>query len=455
MNPVGINGAVLGFAIVTALVAGLGFGLAPAWQGSRIDLLDTLKEGGHQHSAGGHRWRQGLVALEVALALVLAINTGLLVKSIYQLYSAELGYRTADVLTANLSLPRRYGTPAQQRDFASRWLESLQALPGVKSAAITDVPPLAASYQMIIASTIRGGTGNTNASVNSAPPTMAVASASPDFFKATGIALRQGRFFTDADTADAPAVAVVNETFLKQFYPQGFTLGAEVNVPPGAGGGGHGAPTTAAIVGVIADVRPRGLESSAQATAYFPLAQQPRARLSAVLQFTGDSATLARAITAATHKLDSDLALDAPSTLEQQIARQTAPRRVTLMLTGAFAATAVILAALGIFGVMTYTVTQRRQEIGVRMALGADSSTILRWILRYGALAIGVGLVVGLALTAVTSRLLQSLLTGVTALDPMAIAGGVAALAIIGLIACILPAYRATRINPVEALRSE
>ena len=455
INPVNVNPAVLGFAILLAVVAGLGFGLAPAWAGSRIDLLETLKEGGHQSSPAGHRWRQALVALEVALALVLAINTGLLVKSIYQLYSTELGYRTSDVLTANLALPRRYATPAQQRDFAARWLEALAALPGVKAAALTDAPPLTAYQQVMLTATVQGGTGNANASANAAPQTMSVAIASPNFFRAAGIALRQGRYFTDQDSPEAPAVALVNEAFVKQYYPQGITLGAQISAPQ-APGSGHGtAPSTAAVVGVVADIRPRGFESSAQPLAYFPLAQQPRARLSAVLQFEGDAATLARAVTTATHKVDADLALDQPSTLEQQIARQTAPRRVTLILTGAFAATAVVLAALGIFGVMSYTVTQRTPEIGLRMALGADAGNILRWMLRYGGLAIGAGLAAGLGLTFATSKLLTSLLTGVTALDPAVIAAGVVGLALIGLVACLLPALRATRVNPVDALRTE
>ena len=454
VSPVAVNLPVLGFAVLLALVAGLGFGLAPAWQGSRVDLTETLKEGGHQSSPASHRWRQALVAFEVALALVLAVNTGLLVKSIYKLYATELGYRTSDVLTANLSLPRRYSVPAQQRAFAQRWLEALRTLPGVKIAALTDLPPLSPYNQMVIAANVgAGSSGNTNASVNSAPPTMAVANASPEFFRATGIALRQGRTFTDSDGLEAPNVAIVNESFLRAFYPQGFTLGTPVALP--FPDDGHGAPPTAAIVGVVADVKPRGFDDKAQPLAYFPVAQQPRARLSAVLYFEGDAATLSRAVTAATHKIDGGLALDAPQTLEQQIAKQTAPRRLTLALTGAFAAVAVLLAALGIFGVMSYTVTQRTQEIGVRMALGADGGTILRWIMRYGGVAIGAGLVVGLILTFATGRLLTTFLVGVTALDPAVLVLGVLGLAVVGLLACFLPALRATRVNPVEALRNE
>ena len=451
INPVGVSLPVLGFAVVLALAAGLGFGLAPAWQGSRIDLLDTLKDGGHQSSPSGHRWRQGLVALEVALALVLTVNTGLLVKSIYRLYSAELGYRTADVMTANLSLPRRYGTDVQQRDFANRWLTALAALPGVKQAALTDSPPLSPYTQMFLA--VTQGSSQANASQGSAPPTMSVASITADYFRATGIALKQGRFFSDQDGADAPAVAVVNEEFVRTFYPNGLTLGAQVNLP--ATGAMHGLPASAAIVGVVANTRPRGFDSTPQPLAYFPLVQQPRTRLTAVLQFAGDATALARAVTLATYKVDADLAVDTPMTLEQQLSRQTAPRRVTLMLTGAFAATAVLLAALGIFGVMSYTVTQRTQEIGVRMALGANSKMILTWIMRYGGLAIGGGLLAGLALVFATGKLLASVLHDVTTGDPFILLAGVLILALAGFAACLLPALRATRVNPVNALRSE
>lgn len=448
VNPIGVDFTMLGYALLVAIAAGVGFGLAPAWQASRVDLLETLKEGGHQASAGGSRWRQGLVAFEVALALVLAVNTGLLVKSIHQLYSTELGYRTEDVMTANLSLPRRYASPAQQRDFAQRWLETIRALPGVKSAAIADTAPLSPFTQVFSAS-IRGGTGGANRSVNALPPTMQIASVTPDYFATAGIALKSGRFFTEADGDGAPIVALVNEEFIKQNFPDGLREGATVIAPI------SGSPQQATIVGVVADVRARGLDSQPSALAYFPLAQVPRQRLSAIVQFAGDSATLARGLTQATHKVDADLALDTPSTLAQQIARQTAPRRVTLTLTGAFAFTAVSLAALGIFGVMSYTVTQRTQEIGVRMALGAEGTTILRWILGYGGAAVAIGLIAGLALTLGTSQLLRSTLTGVTELDPTVTALGMAALALVGLAACLVPAWRATRINPVEALRND
>lgn len=455
LNPIGLNLPVAGFAATLAVGTGLAFGLAPAWQAARADLLEPLKDGGAQTSAAGHRGRQVLVALELALALVLAVNTALLARSLQKLYANELGHRTEDVLTANLALPARYRTPAQQRDFAARWLEVLRTLPGVKTAALTDVPPLSPYQQMVLSISADSRGGRQNASVSSAPPTMAVGAATPDFFAATGIALRQGRLFTDTDGPEAPAVAVVNETFIKTFHPSGFTPGATVALPFQAAGPRTGPPPSARIVGVVADTRPRGFESQPQPMAWFPLAQQPRARLAAVLHFDGDAAALARAVTAATHKVDADLALDQPATLEDQLARQTAPRRITLMLTATFAGAAVLLAVIGLFGVMSYTVTLRTGEIGVRMALGAGPGTILRWILRHGLIAMATGLGIGVALTFATSKLLQAHLPGVTAIDPLVFSGVAALLALAGLAACSWPAWRATRINPVEALRSE
>lgn len=443
INPVGVSLPVLGFALGLAALAGLGFGLAPAWQGSRVDLLETLKEGGLASLSGGQRWRQGLVALEIALALVLAVNTGLLARSIYQLYSAELGFRTSDVLTADLALPRRYRSANELRDFADRWLVLLRTLPGVKSAAVTDSPPLSGFNQVMLVSRARD-----NASASTAPAHVTFGSVSPDFFPATGIALRAGRTFTDQDGANAPVVAIVNEEYARAFLPNGFSPGATVDLP-------RDTEAKATIVGVVANTRTRGFESTPIPTVYFPISQQPRPRVSAVLQFEGDAAALSRALAAATHKLDAELALDNPATLESRLARQTAPRRVTLLLTGIFAITAVGLAALGIFGTMSYTVTQRTQEIGVRMALGAAPTSILRWIFRTGLRAIGLGLAAGLALTFATQRLLQSTLTGVAGLESWIVVAATALLLLVGLAACLLPAWRATRVNPVEALRAE
>jgi len=452
MAPVEINSTVLGFGVLLSVAAGLLFGLAPAFQAGRIDLLESLKEGGHQGTRTAHRWRQALVAVEVTLALMLAINTGLLAKSIYTLSNVDPGFRTDDVMTASLSLPRRYGTDVQQRDFAARWLEAIRGLPGVKAAALADMQPLTPYNQvMMIADSRAAGTGQ-DASIDSAPRRLAINTVTPDYFRALGIPLKEGRLLAESDTDDAPDVAVVNETFIKQYFPNGAAVGTTIDLPFG----GHmRAEETqgATIVGIVGDVRPGGLNAKAEPLAYFPIAQQGRSRMTAVVQFSGSSAAFGRSLAQTVHKIDPGLAVATPATLADQIARQTAPRRVTFLLTGAFALTAIVLAALGIFGVMSYTVVQRTQEIGVRMALGADGRMILRWIMAYGGMAIGLGLLAGIALTFTTSRVLSSLLAGVDSLDPFVIAAAAGVLALTGALACLLPALRATRVSPVEALR--
>lgn len=453
INPVGLNGPVLAFAFGIATVAGLGFGCGPAWRGSRVDLLDTLRDGGVNVAGGSSRWRHGLVALEMALALVLAVNTGLLLRSLLTLYRQPLGFRTEDVMTAHLALPRPYATAAQQRDFASRWVAALRGLPGVSSVALADAPPLS-QYSQIAVTVTSGSSTSATGTAGRPPPTMAVASVSADFFTTAGIPLRSGRWFSDADGPDQPAVALVNEAFVKEYYPEGLPTGAQINIPASPQAGpSHGAPATATVVGVVGDIRARNLETAPQASAYFPFLQQPRPRLSAVIRFTGDAASLSQAITTTTHKLDANLALDAPTTLAEQLSRQTAPRRVTLVLTGAFAGAAILLAILGLIAVSTYTVAQRTREIGVRLALGAQQRTVVGLILRSAAGSLLLGLVVGVGLTFATSRLMHAWLTGVTTLEPAVVVGAALGLALLGLLACAVPAFRVTRINPVTALR--
>jgi putative ABC transport system permease protein len=452
VSPVEIDGTVLGFAIALSVATGLLFGIAPAVRARRIDLLESLKEGGHQSTRSGHRLRQGLVAAEVTLAVMLAINTGLLARSVYELSSHDPGFRTDDVMTASLTLPRRYGTPAQQREFGARWLDALRALPGVKAAGLSDMPPLTPYNQVMMTADSRVTTGNTDASVGAMPRRVAISTVSSDYFRALGIPLREGRLIAENDIDDAPNVAVVNEAYVKANFPTGTPIGTSIDLPF-AGHGTAESTQGATIIGVVADVRPGGLDSKSQPLAYFPAAQHPRPRMTAVVWFTGSASELVRAMEQTVHRVDPSLALASPATLAAQIARQTAPRRITFLLTGAFALTAVVLAALGIFGVMSYTVAQRTQEIGVRMALGADGGMILRWVMGYGGAAIGVGLLAGIALTMSTGRVLRSFMSGIDALDPVVILAASAVLAFTGAAACLLPALRATRVSPVEALR--
>lgn len=355
-------------------------------------------------------------------------------------------------MTAGLSLPRRYADANQRRDFADRWLENLRAVPGVKTAALADMPPLSPYNQVMMIADFRATAGNTDASVTDAPRRMAVMTASTDYFRTLGIPLREGRLFTDGDTTGTPNVAIINEAFAKAHFPDGSAIGSTVDLPFG----GHMETQErqgATIVGIVGDVRPGGLDARSQPIAYYPIGQHPRPRLTAIVRFEGSGSPIAQGMTQALHRVDPTLAVASPETLAGQIARQSAPRRVTLLLTGAFALTAVVLAALGIFGVMSYTVAQRTQEIGVRMALGADRAKILRLVLRFAAFAIGSGVVAGVLLTLATGRLLRSFMAGVESADPLVFFVAAALLAATGIAACLGPAVRATRVSPVEALR--
>jgi hypothetical protein len=295
-------------------------------------------------------------------------------------------------------------------------------------------------------------TGNTDASVDAAPRRVAISTVSPDYFRALGIPLMEGRLLAESDVDGAPNVAVVNEAYVKANFPTGTVIGSSIDLPFG----GHmdaAERQGATIVGVVGDVRPGGIEATSQPLAYYPVSQHPRPRYTAVVRFAGSSGDTSRGITQAAHRADPGLAIATPATIADQIARQNAPRRVTFLLTGAFAFTAVFLAAIGIFGVMSYTVAQRTQEIGVRMALGADGSRILRWIMSYGGIAIGGGLFAGVVLAVSLGKVLTSLLSDIASLDPAVVVGAVLFLAMTGAAACLVPAMRATRVNPVEALR--
>ena len=452
MSPVSVDAPVLGFAIALSTVAGLFFGAVPALRARRVDLLESLKKGGHLGSRSGHRLRQWLVAAEVTLAVMLAINTGMLAKSVYQLSSNDPGFRTEDVLTASISLPRRYSTPAQQREFAERWLDNIRRLPGVREAAVSDLPPLTPYNQVMMIADSRVTTGNIDASVDVPPRRVAITTVSPGYFRALGIPLIEGRLLSDSDTDEAPNVAVVNEAYVKANFPTGTAIGSQVDLPF-AGHIDSEARQGATIVGVVGDVRPGGIEATSQPLAYYPVAQHPRPSYTAVVHFDGSAADISHGVTQAAHRTDPGLAIATPSTIAGQIAIQNAPRRVTFLLTGAFALTAIVLAALGIFGLMSYTVAQRTQEIGVRMALGADGGRILRWIMSYGGIAIGAGLLAGVALTFSIGKVLASLVSEIASLDAAVVTGAVLFLALTGMSACLVPALRATRVDPVEALR--
>jgi putative ABC transport system permease protein len=456
--PLEISLPVLGFALLLAAGTGLVFGLIPAWQMRRLAPQDALHTGGRAGLAtpARGRWRAACVAFEVALALALVADAGLLLKSFLKLRSEDLGFRT-DAL--NVTLPTgenlrpdqlRMLDPATQaringrlRDFTERYRAALATVPGVRQAAIASSTPFA-EYATMIMTDIDG---YTPASDTPEPP-FAAASVSPDYFSVLGIALRDGRLFTTDDGDGAPEVAIVNESFVRRFFPGQSVIGRRMVSPVHA-------PNKVTIVGVVADVRRNAQDRTPQAQAYFPLAQWPQARLTALLAFDGDSSSVGRAALEALRKLHPELPFDTPLTLGERLDRMLAPRKLVMNLLLGFAATAVALAALGIFGVMAYAVAQRTHEFGVRMALGADRARILRHVLAQAGTAIGLGVAGGLALGLASSKLLESALFAVARYDPLILFTAGATLAMVGLAASLVPALRASRVNPVDALRAE
>jgi len=456
--PIEVNLTVAGFTLLVAALTGLMFGLAPALLVRRLAPQDALHTGGRTGTgaAGRTRWRQACVAIEIALALALVADAGLLLKSHLKLRAVDLGFRTG-ALTATLPTDENVRPGSMQmmdraaqarlhsrmRDLAGRYQETLAAVPGVKAVAIADRAPLS-EFAVMFMTNIEGYTP----SGDGPEPPLSASSVGAEYFNVLGITPREGRLFTEADGDGAPLVVVVNEAFVKRYFPGQSVVGRRLASPAKPG-------EFATIVGVVADVRRSAMDNDPQAQVYFPFAQYPQVRLAALISYAGDPATVAAAAVESLRKLRPDLAFDVPITLDERIDRNLAPRKLVMNLLLGFAGAAVVLAALGIFGLMAYAVAQRTHEFGVRMALGADRARILGHVLRGAGLSIGIGVLGGLALGFFSSKLLEATLFAVARYDPGIFLAASAALAVIGLAASLVPALRASRVNPVEALRAD
>ncbi|HEX6183709.1 MAG TPA: ABC transporter permease [Pyrinomonadaceae bacterium] len=448
--------SVLCFTLGVSLVAGVAFGLAPALQASRIDLNDALKQAGGRGGAGaGRRLRGAFVVSQVALSLVLLVGAGLLFRTLHRLRDQYAELRPESVLTAmTLLAGNRYGEPARRADFYDRVLERVRALPGVEAAAYTTAVPLTrkgGSNGLSLEGRDNGPGATWNANHRQV---------SPGFFRAMGLALREGRDFDERDDAGSTAVAAVNETMARSYWPGESALGKRFKT---------GAPDSKepwlTIVGVVADVRQMGADVPVKAEMYVPIRQAAPFWKSApysfftprdiVIRASVPPASLAPAVRAAVGEIDPNQPVAGVRTMDEVLGRETAQRRVGLTLLAAFAGLALLLSALGIYGVLAFFVVQHTPEIGVRVALGARPSDVLRLVVGRGmklALAgVGVGLVGALALT----RLMKSLLFGVSAADPLTFVGVALLLAAVALLACLVPARRATKVDPMVALRYE
>jgi putative ABC transport system permease protein len=448
VSEINLDGRVLIFAVVISLLTGLIFGLAPALQASKLNLNESLKEGGRGSSEGFHRnrIRSLLVVSELALALVLLIGAGLLIKSFIRLQSVNPGFNSENVLTEQLSLPyNRYRTRQSRVAFFDQLMSRLESLPGVQSAGLTLNLPLngggvSAWHGVVLEGrpiTLEETTQTENRII------------SPSYFRTMGIRLLQGREFTAQDNRqDAPPVVIVSDTLASRFWPGEDPVGKRIQF-------GHDESFAREVVGVVGDIKRFGLESSDDWATYIPYAQQPWTNMVIVARAASDPASLAGAIKGAVQAVDKDQPIHNIKTLDTVIANSTSQRRFNLLLLGAFASVALVLAAVGIYGVMSYSVTQRRHEIGIRMALGATSMDVLKLVVGQGLMLALIGVSIGVGAAFAVTQVLESFLYGVSATDPLTFAGTALLLAAVAVMASFIPARRATKVDPCVALRYE
>ncbi len=452
LGEAGIDGTVLAFALAASVGAGVLFGTVPALQASRFDLVRALNEGASQMGGGfrfrrGNRTRSVLVVAEVALALMLLVGAALLVRSFVTLATVDPGFDPARVLTAELNLPRsQYSDTTAASALFDQVLARTIARPGVEAVGLVSSLPLTRGESLIAFRTQGQAAPTSRDEMTAARPQLV----SPGYLDAMGLRLVAGRFVTDRDTESSPRVVVVNEAFASAYFPGEDVVGQRLNL-------GRGEPTE--IVGVVGDVHHRGLDSRPQPELYFSYRQSLLGRgvprVSIVVRTTGDPRVLGPFLRQDILDLNPYLPIDNVMTMEARLASSVAQPRFYALVLGVFAASALALAMVGIYGVLAYTVSQRSREIGLRMALGADSGRIRNLVVRQGALLVGMGVALGLAGALVTTRALQSLLFGVTPLDVPTLIAVPVLLITVAIAACYLPARRASRVAPMDALRCE
>ncbi len=446
MTTVNIDKRVLGFALAISFLTSLIFGLLPAWESSRPKTNEALKEGSRGTTGGrSHRALNWFVVAQVALSLMLLIGSGLMIKSLKRLQSVDPGFDSANVLTVAVSLPRANYPEAQKKmDFFQKLLARVRHLPGVNTAGVGSGPPftgIPAATDFIIE-------GRPDVSPTDRPVTD-VRVIDQDYFRTLAIPLRKGRNFTDREVEKESHVVIINEALARQNFPNEDPLGKRLTIDM------KEKNEPCEIVGVVGDVKSKALDQPTRSMVYWPQAELPNMPLTLVIKTSADPVAMSGAIQREVLALDKDQPISEVHSMQSLMADSISRSRFATLLLSIFAAVAFVLASVGIYGVMSYSVTQRTNEIGIRIALGASGNNVVALVLKRGLILAGSGVLLGLIGSLALTRLLTNLLFGVSATDPATFAVVSISLTIVALFATYLPARRATKVDPLEALRYE
>ena len=439
---------VLVFTLGLSLITGLLMGLYPAWQSSHADLVDGLKEGGRgtSGSRGQHRFRRGLVTAQVGLSVVLLAGAAMLVSSFVRLSRQEAGFRSERVWTGGIGLPpAQYPDPASRRRFAEQLQAELQTAPGVQAVSIADAVPLSGNSSSSPYARVDGNP----VPVNQRPLGL-TRSISPGYFRTLGIPLLSGRDFTEQDKLDQPLVVILSNSTAKKLFPNENPIGHQMLFGTDNGNG-----LQAEVVGIVGDVRSQQLAKANDVEFYRPWPQRSAPFLNVLVRSATKPEATAGIVRAALNRIDNGLPILQPSTLGAIVTQSLGQERLTVALLGVFAGIALLLAIVGIYGAVAYTVEQRTGEIGVRMALGAQTTDVLGLVVRQGMNPVILGLIIGLAGTFAVGRLLAAQLYQISPHNPLLLGATAIVLAFAALLACLIPARRATLVDPIEALRTE
>ncbi|HET7622584.1 MAG TPA: ABC transporter permease [Gemmatimonadaceae bacterium] len=455
LDEISIDGRVLIFAAGVALLTGVLFGLAPAVQAARANTGESLRDGPRGSSRGGaQRTRDALVVVEMALAVVLLIGAGLLMRSFIRLVNVDPGFRSEQLVTFNLTLPdTKYPFDRHRLAFSTELRERLRELPGTKDVAVSYGRPLE-RMGVITAFEVEGRPASTpeNRSVSGLQP------ASAEYFSTLGIPLVRGRLYTASDDRrEAPPVVLINEALARRYFATEDPIGRRITLGMSHDTAGPGTPDAARgeIVGVVGDVKQGGLDSDVRPMVYVPFAHAPFDDMTVLVRSTADPRLVEAEIRSRVRELDAELPIFGLATMEQVVSDSVSQPRFYLFLLGGFAAVALLLAALGVYGVISYAVSQRTRELGIRIALGASEQRVVRLVLSAGFVLALTGVAAGLVAALYFTRLLRTLLFGIPSTDPLTFAIVALLLIAVAALAALIPARRAASVNPVIAMRAE